>query len=104
LICFAHVSLLSRCMPRYFTSFFWGRSTLPICTVRQVWLLRVNVICVNLLWFILVLHFFGQSLIILMVAWSFIKAIAGSSCVAKIAVSSAKLAVVVLSGVGRSLV
>jgi hypothetical protein len=39
-----------------------------------------------------------------MVAWSFMEAIAGSSCVAKIAVSSAKVAVVVLPDVGRSLV
>jgi hypothetical protein len=38
-----------------------------------------------------------------MVAWSFIEAIAGSSYVAKIAVSSAKVAVIVLSDVGRSL-
>jgi hypothetical protein len=30
-----------------------------------------------------------------MVAWSFIEAIVGSSCVAKIAVSSAKVAVVI---------
>jgi hypothetical protein len=39
-----------------------------------------------------------------MVAWSFIEAIAGSSCVVNIAVSSAKVAVVVLSDVGRLLV
>jgi hypothetical protein len=39
-----------------------------------------------------------------MVAWGFIEAIVGSSCVAKIAVPSAKLAVVVLFDVGRSLV
>jgi hypothetical protein len=37
------------------------------------------------------------------VVWSFIEATAGSSCVAEIAVSSAKVAVVVLSDVGRSL-
>jgi hypothetical protein len=49
LMCFAYVSLLSRCMARYSTSFFWGRSTLPICTVGQVWLCRMNVICVDLL-------------------------------------------------------
>jgi hypothetical protein len=49
LMCFAHVSLLSRCMPRYFTSFFWGRSTLPIYTVGQVQLHRVNVISMDLL-------------------------------------------------------
>jgi hypothetical protein len=39
-----------------------------------------------------------------MAAWSSIEAIAGSSGVAKIAVSSAKVAVAVLSDVGRSLV
>jgi hypothetical protein len=51
LMCFAHVSLLSRCMPSYFISYFWGRATLPICTVGQVWLRRVIVICVGLLLF-----------------------------------------------------
>jgi hypothetical protein len=35
-MCFAYVSLLLRCMPRYSTSFFWGRLTLTICTVGQV--------------------------------------------------------------------
>jgi hypothetical protein len=59
---------------------------------------------VELLCFILILHFFAQSSISLMVACSFIEAIVGSSCVGKIAVSSAKVAVVVLSDVGRSLV
>jgi hypothetical protein len=39
-----------------------------------------------------------------MVAWSFIEALAGSSCVDRIAVSSAKIAAVVLSDVGSSLV
>jgi hypothetical protein len=98
-----HVSLQSRSMPRYFTSLFWARSTLPFCTVRQVWLPRVNVICLDLLWSIITLHFFTQLLILLMVAWSFIETIGGSSCVDKIAVSSAKVAVVVLSDVGSCL-
>jgi hypothetical protein len=31
---------------------FLGRSTLPICTVAQVWVRRVNVICVDLLIFL----------------------------------------------------
>jgi hypothetical protein len=48
--------------------------------------------------------FFAQSSILLMVAWSFIEAVAGSSCVAKIAVPSAKVAVVVLSNVRKPLV
>jgi hypothetical protein len=47
--------------------------------------------------------FFAQSSILLIVAWSFIEAIAGPSCVAKIAVL-AKGAVVVLPDVERSLV
>jgi hypothetical protein len=38
-----------------------------------------------------------------MVAWSFIEATAGSSGVANIVASSAEVAVVVLSDVGRSL-
>jgi hypothetical protein len=63
----------------------------------------VKAICVDLLLFILILHLFAQSSILLMVAWSFIKAITGSSCVAKTAVSSAKVAVA-LSDVRRSLV
>jgi hypothetical protein len=97
LMCFANVSLLWRYMLSYFASFFWGISTLLTFTVGLVWLRRVNVICVDLLWFILILHFFAHSSILLIVAWSFIEAIAGSSCVAKSAVSSAKVTVVVLS-------
>jgi hypothetical protein len=38
-----------------------------------------------------------------MVAWNFTEAIAGSLCMAKIAVTLAKIAVVVLSDVGRLL-
>jgi hypothetical protein len=53
----------------------------------------------DLLSFILILHFFAQSSILLMVAWSFIETIAGSSCVAKSVVTAAKIAVV-LSDVG----
>jgi hypothetical protein len=44
LMCFAYISLLSGCMPRYFTSLFWGRSTLRTGLVAMV-----NVICVDLL-------------------------------------------------------
>jgi hypothetical protein len=61
------------------------------CTVGQVWLYRVNVICMDLLWFILILHFFAQSSTLLMVAWSFSDAISESSCLGKIAVSSAEV-------------
>jgi hypothetical protein len=57
----------------------------------------------DLLWFVWILQFFAQSSILLMVAWSFIEGIAGSSCVTKIAVSLAKVAVV-LSDVRRSFV
>jgi hypothetical protein len=60
--------------------------------------------CVDFLSIILILHFLAQSSILLIVARSFIEAVTGSSCVAKTAVTSAKVAVVVLSDVGRSLV
>jgi hypothetical protein len=49
----------------------------------------------DLLRFSLILHFFAQPSTLLMVAWSFIQAIAGSSCVAESAVSSAKVAIAV---------
>jgi hypothetical protein len=52
----------------------------------------------------LIFQFFAQSSILLTVAYSFIGAIAGSSCVAKIDVSFVKVAVVVLSDVERSLI
>jgi hypothetical protein len=42
LMCSVHVSLLSKLMPRYLTSFFRGRSTLLNCTAGQVWLLSAN--------------------------------------------------------------
>jgi hypothetical protein len=87
-------------MPRYFTSLFWGRLTLPICSVGQIWLRRVNVICEDFLWFTLIPHLFTQSSVSLMLAWCFTEGTAGSSYLAKIAV----VAVVVLSDVGRSLV
>jgi hypothetical protein len=60
--------------------------------------------CVDLLSVVLILHFFAQLSIVLMVARGSIEASAGPSCVAKIAVSSAKVAAVVLSDVERSLV
>jgi hypothetical protein len=58
-------------------------------------------VCVNLLRFILVLHVFVQSSISLLLAWSLIEDVAGS-CVTSIAVSSAKVVVVVLSNDARS--
>jgi hypothetical protein len=53
--------------------------------------------------FILILQFFAQQLISLLVAWRFVWGIAGGPSVAKIAVPWTKVAVV-LSDVWRSLV
>jgi hypothetical protein len=69
--------------------------------VGQIWLRRVDVMYVDLLYFNSpflrpVVNLTDRGL-------SFIEAIAGSSCVANIAVSSAKVTVV-LSDVGSSLV
>jgi hypothetical protein len=103
LVCFAVVSLLIKMLAQVFYSGLCSRATSPICTVGQVWLLRVNEICVDLFRFTLILHFFAHLLISLSLSWSFTEATAGSSCVVTIAVSSAKVAVV-FSGVGRSLI
>jgi hypothetical protein len=81
-MCFAHVNLLSRCMPRFFTSFFWGRSTLPIYTVGQAWLRRVRgfaLINFNSPFLRPVVYLIAGGL-------EFHWAISGCSCVAKIAV------------------
>jgi hypothetical protein len=58
----------------------------------------------DMLWFILILPFLCSVVDLIDGGLSFIEAIAGASCVAKIGVSSAKVAVVVLSDVGRLLV
>jgi hypothetical protein len=63
----------------------------------------MNAICVDLLRFIVIFTSFAQWSI-LMLVWSLLEAIAGSSCVAHIAVPFAKVQVVVLSDVQRSLV
>jgi hypothetical protein len=39
-----------------FHSVFGGRATLPICTVGQAWLRIVNVICMDLISFLLILY------------------------------------------------
>jgi hypothetical protein len=57
----------------------------------------------DLLCFISFIHFFSQPLLLLKADWSFVKTIAGSSCVANTAASSLKVAVV-LSDVRRLLV
>lgn len=64
----------------------------------------MNEICVDFFWFTLKLNFFAHSLILLMLPWSFNEAIACSSYVANIAVSSAKIAADMFSDAGRSLV
>jgi hypothetical protein len=53
-ICSFHVSLRSRCIPKYFTSFTWGNDTLSILTVGHVAFLTVEVICNDLVWFLYV--------------------------------------------------
>jgi hypothetical protein len=46
-LCPRHSSIAMHAQVFHFI--FWGRSLLPICTVQQVWLHRVNVMCVDLL-------------------------------------------------------
>jgi hypothetical protein len=104
LICFAQVSLRSRCISRYFTSFSCGRATLFIWAVGQVKFLVVNVICADFVWLTFIFHFFVHCSRLLISFWSLAVAVSGWSSGASIAVSSAKVAVFVSSLVGKSAV
>jgi hypothetical protein len=62
----------------------------------------VNVICEDFVWFILIFHLSNHSCRRSRCCWSFCDANAGSLSIARRAVSSAKVAIVVLSVVGKS--
>jgi hypothetical protein len=79
-MCFAPVSLLSDARPHISLHFSGVDQQSPFALSD-----RVNVIRVYLLPFILIVYFFTKSSILLMAAWSFIEAIAGSLYVASIA-------------------
>jgi hypothetical protein len=90
------VAFWSRYRPRYFTSFSTGMCILVIETGRQFAHFVVNLICEDFVWFILIFHLSNQSCRRSKWCWSRCDASAGSLSVARRAVSSAKVAIVVL--------
>jgi hypothetical protein len=68
----------------------------------QFVLFVVNVICEDFVWFILIFHLSNHSCRRSRCCWTFCDAHAGSLSIARRAVSSAKVAIVVLSVVGKS--
>jgi len=103
-MCLRQVSLQSRWMPRYFTSSAWGRYSLFNLTVGHVILLRVKVTCTDFASFAFIFHVFNHDWILFRCICSLCTAIVGSSWTVRIAVSSAKVAVVLFARVGRSTV
>jgi hypothetical protein len=96
------VSFLSRCSPRYLTWSSQGSCTLFIWTGEHVPLRVVNVTWTDLRTLACIRHFWSQSWIARRLVWSFWEATAGSLSVARTAVSSANVAVVVVGELGRS--
>jgi hypothetical protein len=73
-------------------------------TGGHVSLLRVKVTCTDLVSFAFILHVFNHDWISFRCNYSLCVASAGFSCTVSMAVSSAKVAVVLLARVGRSAV
>jgi hypothetical protein len=96
LMCFCQVNFWSRYRPRYFTSFSTGMCILLIATGGQFACFVVNVICEDFVSFILIFYLSDQSCRRSEWRWSRCDASTGSLSVARRAVSSAKVAIVVL--------
>jgi hypothetical protein len=103
-MCLCHVSLLSRCIPRYLISSSWWSYTLFIWTGGHVSLHAVNVTWIVLDPLAFILNFSNQSRITSRFVYSLCEAMAGSLSMATTAVSSEKVAVVDSGKVGRSAV
>lgn len=101
-ICFFHVSLLSRCIPRYFTSFACGISEWLRVIGGHVSRLRVNVTCTDLVSLTLILQSCSQDEILSIHFWREWLAFLGSSLTANAAVSSANVPITTPSVRGRS--
>jgi hypothetical protein len=96
------VSFLSRCSSRYLTWSSQGSCILFIWTGGHVPLRVVNVTWTDLRELACIRHFWSKIWIARRWVWSFWEATEGSLSVAKTAVSSAKVAIVVVGEVRRS--
>jgi len=93
-MCLCEVSFRSKCIPRYFTSSGWVSWLLLSWTGGHVFFFKVKVTWTYFGSFTFINHFFNHSWILFKLVCSLCVAIAGSSCVVRTAVSSAKTAVV----------
>ena len=94
-MCFFQVRRLSKCSPRYLIVSAWGTTVWLMYTGGHCPRLRVNVMCLDLFSFILSLHFRVQFSILFRWSWRFAEAMVGSGWVVKMAVSSAKVLMIV---------
>uniref|UniRef100_A0A2A4J363 Uncharacterized protein n=1 Tax=Heliothis virescens TaxID=7102 RepID=A0A2A4J363_HELVI len=92
LMCFFHVNLLSRCIPRYLTESLWGRVLSPNRTGEQFPFLSVKVMWIDLDALALMRHFFSQSSTLFRLSCRMFEAVCGSVLLANSAVSSANVA------------
>jgi hypothetical protein len=104
LICVLQVRRWSRCSPRYLTLVRTGICTLFIVTCCQTARVVVNVIWEDFSWLIAIFHVSNHSCRRSRWVWRCRDATSGSEWVANSPVSSAKVAMLVWSVVGRSAV
>ena len=97
-----HLSLWSKCMPRYFVTAAIGISTLLIVTGGHRPFLSVNFMWTDFVSFIFILNFLSQSWVRFKWSCKCCAAVRGSPCDAKMTVSSATVPVVLLLVVGKS--
>jgi len=103
-MCLRQVTFRSRCLRRYFTSSVWVSCVLFRWTGGHVFFFRVKVTWTYFVSCAFIHHFFNHNWILFKCICSLCVAIAGSSCVVRTAVSSAKVAVVLSAVVGKSAV
>jgi len=104
LICVLQVSRWSWCSPRYLTSVCIGIGALFTVTCGQIARVVVNVTWADFAWLILIFHVSNQAWRMSRWSWRCCEAMLGSEWTASSPVSSAKVAMVVWSVVGRSAV
>ena len=104
MLCYFHVNLLSRVMPRYLTVSLSGTVILLMDTCGQVCFRSVKVTCVDSFSLILKPHLWKHFSIESRPRWRVDEAIVGLAWDANSAVSSANVAMVIAVDIGKSAV
>src|ERR1700744_3189495 len=94
IMCFDQFNLLSRCMPRYFTSDTLGILTPFSDTAGHVLFFSVKVTCADFVSLALTRHDFSQIWMLFRWSCSSLEAVFGFMCVERIAVSSFRMILV----------